>query len=350
MTAQPDSEAISAFINTVHGKSPGLVSVFVLPGGAFAFYSAADLVENAGDLADIARTHDVYVGAGSMAGAPRRGRGGADDIVSIPGVWADIDVDTGCHGTAADELPLPTIEGAHLLVSDVGLEPTVVVDTGGGLHVWWLFDAPLVIATEHDRAEVTALSAGFGATLVELGRRRGVHVDNVSDLARVMRPAGTMNRKRGADAVRLLTCQPDRRYEPAQIAAVILPRVAAEVAAPTLAPPSTKIASRWSASRTSPADAFCRAMSWADILEPHGWHLVAVRGDGEHWRHPTASHPVSAIAHTDPPVLVNFSSNSGLPAGSRQRLTKFRVWAHLNFGGDESAAARHLIELVRETA
>ncbi len=40
------------------------------------------------------------------------------------------------------------------------------------------------------------------------GRRRGLHVDDVSDLARILRPAGVLNRKRSPVPVRLIEWHP----------------------------------------------------------------------------------------------------------------------------------------------
>jgi hypothetical protein len=59
------------------------------------------------------------------------------------------------------------------------------------------------------------------------------------------------------------------------------------------------------------------------------------------WVRPGKDSREGHSAVTDPygvPVLVNFSATAGLPTGPGQRLTKFRVWTHLNYAGDERAA------------
>jgi hypothetical protein len=92
-------------------------------------------------------------------------------------------------------------------------------------------------------------------------------------------------------------------------------------------------------------DRFAEAASWADILEPAGW--VSVRpGDSatlEAWRHPNATHPISAhVLKAAPWAIVNWSENSGLPVGKDEKLNKAKVYAHLNYGGDLSAASKAL--------
>lgn len=108
------------------------------------------------------------------------------------------------------------------------------------------------------------------------------------------------------------------------------------IPAPRPAPPST-----WTTSAPSVADWFTAARRWADVLV--GWRLV--RGDGEsdgsRWRHLTATAPYSATVKYG--LLFCFSPNAGLPVtepGRARGLTRFAAWAHLEHGGDLSAAAR----------
>jgi hypothetical protein len=95
-----------------------------------------------------------------------------------------------------------------------------------------------------------------------------------------------------------------------------------------------------------PFDKLAEIATWADILEPAGWTKVDA-GDtetSEAWAHPNATHPISAkVLRFNPHCLVVWSTNSGLPDGADQDLTKGRVYAHLWHGGDESAAAKAML-------
>ena len=81
-------------------------------------------------------------------------------------------------------------------------------------------------------------------------------------------------------------------------------------------------------------------------------------GDVGHWRHYAATSPAGTPSATTgargTPVLVVHSESAaavaGLPIGAGHKLTKFRTWATLNYGGDESAAARALRNLARTPA
>jgi hypothetical protein len=86
---------------------------------------------------------------------------------------------------------------------------------------------------------------------------------------------------------------------------------------------------------------------WAQILT--GWQLVAGNGDddGSKWAHPTATAASSAsIRHGR---LFVYSPTPGLPVtetSNPKGLTKFRAAALLNYGGEMSAAAKAIREIM----
>jgi hypothetical protein len=119
---------------------------------------------------------------------------------------------------------------------------------------------------------------------------------------------------------------------------------------PTVRPsaePSSSGRGSYESNGGSVFDRFSEAASWADILQPLGWIQVKP-GDSatlEAWQHPTATHPISAhVLKKAPYAIVNWSENSGLPVGANQELTKAKTYAHLNYGGDQSAAAKALVK------
>ena len=350
-----DAEVIAQFIQAVHGRSPGVMSIFTRPqlGQGYCFGPASQIIGEAADMAEIAgEGHEVYIGCSTLTAEPRTGRGSGDDTLAIPGVWADIDTTEGVHGANSSELPLPDPAGGEELIDRLRLKPSILVHSGGGLQAWWLFEVPWVFSTPEERELAKRFSATFGATLIEHGRRMGVHVDNVSDLPRILRVAGTLNHNQGGVPVRLLSFEPSLRYHRHEIEAAFLPGI--ELPSPPAARPApvrrSLGGSMGEGLAESPADWLARRCDWAEILEPHGWRCVGSRGETRFWCHPTATSEQSATTdHNGFPVLVNFSPNAGLPVGPDQRLTKFRVFAILNFGGNESAAA-HAIQQARRGA
>jgi Bifunctional DNA primase/polymerase, N-terminal len=93
------------------------------------------------------------------------------------------------------------------------------------------------------------------------------------------------------------------------------------------------------------AERFNAAVSWGEVLGPHGWTCSDPDpdGDGARWRHPAASNPKSAtIRHG---LLFVYSAATRFEpteAGAPQGYSKFRAYAVLCHGGDLRAAARAL--------
>jgi hypothetical protein len=105
------------------------------------------------------------------------------------------------------------------------------------------------------------------------------------------------------------------------------------------------MSSFWAGS--SIADDYSSAVSWVDILEPHGWRCTSSdpNSDGAVWLRPGAHSSCSAtIRHG---LLFVYSSETVFEAtepSNPKGYTKFRAYARLNHDGDMSAAARALRE------
>ena len=142
---------------------------------------------------------DVYVGVGirhaDRLPAPKS-RGSAETVDGIVGLWLDIDVAGEGHEKAKKRLP-GSIEEARRLLFGVlpSLPPSLVVFSGHGLQGWWLFPEPWIFETPEERKKAAALAKGFVDTARAVANLGGWSVDGTFDLARVMRLAGTWNRK-----------------------------------------------------------------------------------------------------------------------------------------------------------
>lgn len=94
----------------------------------------------------------------------------------------------------------------------------------------------------------------------------------------------------------------------------------------------------------SPADAYNRSGDVYKLLEKHGWTLGHKNPDGNaHWSRPGKDSGTSAtIKEFDGvPVLYNFSSNAGID--TEKGMSPFQLYAELEHGGDQSAAAKDLL-------
>jgi len=134
-----------------------------------------------------AATADVWHGVATRRARLPHGRGSANDCAHLPGLWLDVDI-AGPGHKGGHTLP-PDVDLARELIAAYPLEPTVVVHSGGGLQAWWLFPEPL------PAADAGPLLTRWGATWADIGRQQHWHVDNVFDIARIMRLPGTINRK-----------------------------------------------------------------------------------------------------------------------------------------------------------
>lgn len=118
----------------------------------------------------LAPTHDVYFGVSlRQFGKSRR-----DGVLLLPALWADIDAK---QAEASGLTPAQCLDAAPL-------PPSLVVNSGGGLHAYWLLAAPVTKPGDIAWAEytMTALQAQ-------------VHSDKVHDATRILRVPGTRNHK-----------------------------------------------------------------------------------------------------------------------------------------------------------
>ena len=168
---------------------------------------AVDTVEK------LAQITDTYYGVGLHKKIPEQGkRGSASDVVAIPGFWLDID-----YGPNHKKRDLPkTLEDAQELLHSFPLPPSLQIHSGQGLHCYWLFREPWVFESDAERETATNMSKAFARIFTTAAKGRGWNIDNVADLARVLRPAGTFNHKpkdRGQEAlqVKMIECN-DNRY------------------------------------------------------------------------------------------------------------------------------------------
>lgn len=121
-------------------------------------------------------------------------RGGAAEVIGIPGLWLDIDLASGVHAETA--LPSSVDEVMDLLQQALpGQGPTDLVHSGGGLHAYWLFSRPWFFKDETERREASLQLKGLHAMVQKAATNRGWKIDNVSDLPRMLRVPGSFNAK-----------------------------------------------------------------------------------------------------------------------------------------------------------
>lgn len=173
-------------------------------------------IEDAVSCAESFTTGDLYVGvglAGKDYGRSRRCK--SEEIAGIVGLWADLDLQSEAHPKAT--LPVSVEQALSILPSE--FPPSIVVLTGNGVHVWWLFKEPWIFASEDDRCEAAELVGGWHTLLRDNASQQGWTYERLADLARVLRIPGTTNHKDSANPKPIVFhSQTDSRYNPSEIA------------------------------------------------------------------------------------------------------------------------------------
>ena len=221
----PDPDAIRQYLLTLHGAEPqGWLACWVRQTKAtraFDLRRPGALEHAVKHLARAAEKYDVYTGVCLLRSAPPPGsRGKAEDAVSVPGVWLDLDVQGEAHRN--ENLP-PDVETALEFLRGAAPEPSLVVHSGHGLQVFWLFPEPFLIESDDERARISNLVRGWQAMLLGAARRRGWVIDSTHDLARVLRPAGTVNRKVEGNDRLVSVIGTGRRYQLSELEEMLGP-------------------------------------------------------------------------------------------------------------------------------
>jgi hypothetical protein len=305
-------------------------------GGSF-FATDWRQVEDYEAIADAVLRHNerhcVWLGIATRRQPLAQRRGGAEDCVELPGLWLDIDIANPRYHAAPD-LP-PTADDAMRIVARFPLPPTAVVHSGHGLQVWWLFDEPLPVD------DVGDLLDRWETTWLGHAGHLGYGLDNVFDIARVLRVPGTINRKGGDTApVELVSADWGRRYG--------IDHLDPHLAEPPPRPEPRERSGGFTGTR--PGDLWAAEHTWAELLEADGATYLG-EGKSRHgayqkWARPgVTDHPGGTVDYGGSDVLKVFSSAwvaNGTQLEAEGVYTKFGYLAATRHGGDHQRAAKAL--------
>lgn len=136
---------------------------------------------------------NTFFGVGLRKKALKNGfRGSEKDILCVTTLYADIDIKGNAH--AQTSLPSSTDEAIDFL-HGLKVKPSIIVNSGNGIHGYWLLDKPFIIETEDDRKHILSIFKCFGRYVNSEAKERGWKIDSVYDLARILRVPGTINHK-----------------------------------------------------------------------------------------------------------------------------------------------------------
>lgn len=276
---------------------------------------------------------DVWFGVATRhQPLPDGARGGDTDCVAIPAVWLDIDIAGPNH---KDQYKLPVdIDQARKIIDTFPLPPSIIIDSGGGLHVYWQFDEPIYAD------DARTILARWAATWATNAESVDMRVDNVFDLARVLRMPGTLNLKEQCGAFVGVIEANERRYSYSEIHdATIEPP----------APPTHRTTGIPLVGLDRPGDDFNARHAGGYVLAMAGWtHSDTERSGNEKWLHPWApSSDCSATVFVDDGHTTVWSDTAAAHMAAvdvRRPYDAFGLYVAMMHDGDFKAATIELSE------
>lgn len=198
--------AVEFFKILYAGCKEGFITLWIKQGKKTYWFEVGEWEEAAETAIELAkRRKDVYFGVGlRKEELPAPHRGSEEDIICIPGVWMDIDIKGDAHTEEA--LP-PDLNAAIDLLYEFPLPPSILVNSGHGLHGYWKFDQPWRMDTDESRREGKQYLSDFQGTIRKYAAKKGWNLDNTADLARVLRVPGTLNLKGDPIEVTILSAK-----------------------------------------------------------------------------------------------------------------------------------------------
>ena len=124
-------------------------------------------------------------------------KGSVASAITVPAMWIDID---------CDDDPQKREKGMAKLC-DFEPAPSIIVDSGGGWHAYWLLDEPFILETDEDKHKISQIMQGMFTAL-------DGDENYVKSVASIMRLPNSINTKpeRNNAPVNIIEWHPERRY------------------------------------------------------------------------------------------------------------------------------------------
>jgi hypothetical protein len=185
-----DPDQARAFLTALYGNIPDghRLLLWRLPGKLSLWFNDMDDLLRDLQLISGQTETDLYIGCGTRPfGLHVTERGTAEQVLGIPGVWADVDLQSKGHENNPADLDT-LLRWARALDP----APSHIVSSGHGLHLWW--SAPFwAFEDAEDRARAAATVRGFQDWLRT--QAPDWRLDATHSLDRVLRLPGTWNWK-----------------------------------------------------------------------------------------------------------------------------------------------------------
>jgi len=159
-------------------------------------FSKVDTIENS--VNDFISSHnECYFG---IALRNNNKSGKKEDCSLLTTIYIDIDYGSEGHKKAP---VFPDKDSAYQHILNVGIQPTAIVESGHGFHLYWFLDSPLEL-----NAENTLMAENLMKYLADI-----YFADSTHDVSRIFRIPGSINNKQGHNLIcTVLSSNYDLRY------------------------------------------------------------------------------------------------------------------------------------------
>jgi len=151
------------------------LNIFTLPARKSTYYQNPDEIPTG----KFTQKQDYYYGLCTLLEPSKTGRTKEIDTAGVTCLWMDVD-DSKYSGDAPG------------ILNSLDIAPSFCVESGGGLHAYWLLDKYVYFETQADRVWFKRIIQGWQS---EVNKSFGSRLDHTHDLARILRIPGTLNHK-----------------------------------------------------------------------------------------------------------------------------------------------------------
>lgn len=171
----------------------GFITLTTLPSRNTKWFKVSEIGKMSKISDEIGKKTNVFFGVGLRNTVLLNGqRGSENDILCVTTLYADIDIKGDAHAQKA--LP-SSVDEACKFLNSLKVKPSIIVNSGNGIHAYWLLNTPFAIRNDEDKKHVISIFKDFGKHINIEAKKRGWKLDSVYDLARILRVPGTMNHK-----------------------------------------------------------------------------------------------------------------------------------------------------------
>lgn len=200
------------FFHTIFGSLDGHVAyIWTMPDKISTYFKDLDEMSAFAERQS-EKNNEVYYGTcpTKEAMGPRE-RPKAKEVSRVYFVHCDVDI-YNREAHKKTNLPKTVEEAMQVIGTAVPFVPSLVVNSGNGLHVYWLLKSPIELSTIEARNKASHIINAFQDKIKEGFESFGLTMDKTADLSRVLRVPGTFNNKGGTRKEVRIEESNDNRY------------------------------------------------------------------------------------------------------------------------------------------